>query len=440
MSFSHAKTQPSKCRDFDQDQLRGNYTMDDVRSEFYVMDSGVLRKLNDSDVNNTRVLSTIGIARLWQFRHDTDGREVDEASFRATISYQPLWNRSTSRRGGRLTFLILPALVPLNRSTLEQLLARDVGPLNLTDNTTSRSAAFSGGTISIGIGVLSKLTTMEIMVVDITIDPVSATSLWIDYDHAGHRLSVYDHEDFLAKPIAEVPLNITSFPPQSFFFLVSTAEQVRSSRVRWNATIEYLPQYNGLPRKVAILSSVLGSVAATALMAVGLACYFNSRYRRWHKDLDQLARSMERLPGMPTKVEFADIKKATSNFHEAMKLGGGGFGTVYRCTLPAAASKTERPMDVAVKRFTRDVENRRYDDFLAEVSIINRLRHKNIVPLIGWSYNKGEPLLVFEFMTMAVWTNISSREAAVTPGSNGSKALTRPPSNNGPPGTRSSET
>jgi interleukin-1 receptor-associated kinase 1 len=97
---------------------------------------------------------------------------------------------------------------------------------------------------------------------------------------------------------------------------------------------------------------------------------------------------MERLPGMPTKVEFADINKATSNFHDTMKLGGGGFGTVYRCTLPAAASKTEWPMDVAVKRFTREVQNRRYGDFLAEVSIINRLRHKNIVPLFGeWMFS-----------------------------------------------------
>ena len=40
-------------------------------------------------------------------------------------------------------------------------------------------------------------------------------------------------------------------------------------------------------------------------------------------------------------------------------------------------------MEVAVKKFTRDVEDQRYDDFLAEVSIINRLRHKNIVPLVG---------------------------------------------------------
>ncbi|KAF8742490.1 hypothetical protein HU200_013614 [Digitaria exilis] len=56
-------------------------------------------------------------------------------------------------------------------------------------------------------------------------------------------------------------------------------------------------------------------------------------------------------------------------------------------------------MDVAVKKFTQEVEDQRYNDFLAEVSIINRLRHKNIVPLVGWSYNKGVPLLVYEYMT-----------------------------------------
>ncbi|KAF8670862.1 hypothetical protein HU200_050127 [Digitaria exilis] len=109
---------------------------------------------------------------------------------------------------------------------------------------------------------------------------------------------------------------------------------------------------------------------------------------------------MQGIPGVPTHVDFTDIKKATKNFHETMKLGKGGFGAVYRCTLPAVASGTERAaMDVAVKKFMRQVEDRGYSDFLAEVSIINRLRHKNIVPLVGWSYNKGEPLLIYEYMT-----------------------------------------
>ncbi|GJN12684.1 hypothetical protein PR202_ga30986 [Eleusine coracana subsp. coracana] len=109
--------------------------------------------------------------------------------------------------------------------------------------------------------------------------------------------------------------------------------------------------------------------------------------RRWKKEQDKLAKIMQDLPGVPTKIEFTDIKRATRNFHDTMKLGKGGFGAVYRCTLPASASRTGEPMEVAVNKF------------LAEVSIINRLRHKNIVPLLGWSYHKGVPVLVYEYMT-----------------------------------------
>ena len=40
-------------------------------------------------------------------------------------------------------------------------------------------------------------------------------------------------------------------------------------------------------------------------------------------------------------------------------------------------------MEVAIKKFMWDTEDRRYDDFLPEDSIINRLRHKNIVSLVS---------------------------------------------------------
>jgi interleukin-1 receptor-associated kinase 1 len=135
---------------------------------------------------------------------------------------------------------------------------------------------------------------------------------------------------------------------------------------------------------VVILSSVLGSSAAViAITTTAVYLYFNSKYRRWMKEQKKLAKIMQDLPGVPTKVEFTDIKKATRNFHDTMKLGRGGFGAVYRCILPASATRTGQATEVAVKKFTQEVEDRRYDDFLAEVSIINRLRHKNIVPLVG---------------------------------------------------------
>jgi interleukin-1 receptor-associated kinase 1 len=104
---------------------------------------------------------------------------------------------------------------------------------------------------------------------------------------------------------------------------------------------------------------------------------------------------MQLLPGVPTQFNFNDIRRATNNFHETTKLGRGGFGAVYRCRHPGP--KKSEALEVAVKKFSRD-DNRRYEDFLAEVSVINRLRHKNIVPLVG---NGPYPILcLFMYETL----------------------------------------
>ncbi|KAM3261853.1 hypothetical protein ACQJBY_052507 [Aegilops geniculata] len=424
-SLSQAKAQ--QCNGHGSNQNRkSNYSMDDTNFRFHTIDkdSGflrtmvsldLLRNLSDADVSNTAVFSIFDLwISLWQVGQEQ--LSIDEASFSITMAYQPLMDQSRSG----LTFLILSyrlltsleAYVGGNSSLAKQLVAMDIS------NPTTRSASVSGSSISVRIGALANLGTRynnSTMVVVINIDPVAAAisnySVWIDYDRVGRSLSVYVDVEGKPKPgnaIAEVKLRISSidFPYVRFGLLSTTAQLLRAGGIKCRATVEGLPRYYQedkagglLSRKETIITSILGSIAATAGMVAAVACYFSSRYRRWHKDLEQLARTMERLPGVPKKVDFADIYKATRNFHEDMKLGGGGFGTVYRCTLPADTWKTEQPMDVAIKRFTRDVQDRRYDDFLAEVSIINRLRHKNIVPLIGWSYNKGVPLLVFEFMT-----------------------------------------
>jgi hypothetical protein len=52
---------------------------------------------------------------------------------------------------------------------------------------------------------------------------------------------------------------------------------------------------------------------------------------------------MHYLPRVPTPQ--VDIRKATTNFHKTMKLGGGGFSTIYRCMLLASATITcHRPI------------------------------------------------------------------------------------------------
>ncbi|KAF5803559.1 putative protein kinase RLK-Pelle-L-LEC family [Helianthus annuus] len=65
-----------------------------------------------------------------------------------------------------------------------------------------------------------------------------------------------------------------------------------------------------------------------------------------------------------------------NNFNERRKLGQGGYGVVYHGVLPG------NNVEVAVKWFSRE-SLKGEDDFLAELTIINRLRHKHLVRLLG---------------------------------------------------------
>ncbi|KAI9091092.1 hypothetical protein K1719_028362 [Acacia pycnantha] len=86
--------------------------------------------------------------------------------------------------------------------------------------------------------------------------------------------------------------------------------------------------------------------------------------------------TLKSLPGTPREYSFKELKKATNNFSEKNKLGEGGYGIVYKGIL-----QKENNLEVAVKKFCRDAMKGQ-DDFLAELSIINRLRHKHLVRLL----------------------------------------------------------
>ncbi|XP_050244649.1 probable L-type lectin-domain containing receptor kinase S.5 [Quercus robur] len=91
----------------------------------------------------------------------------------------------------------------------------------------------------------------------------------------------------------------------------------------------------------------------------------------------------------PQKFLLKELRKATGNFNPKNKLGKGGFGTVYKGLL---ANK-----EVAVKRISKNSSQGK-QEFIAEVTTIGSLYHKNLVRLIGWCYERCELLLVYEFM------------------------------------------
>jgi interleukin-1 receptor-associated kinase 1 len=94
----------------------------------------------------------------------------------------------------------------------------------------------------------------------------------------------------------------------------------------------------------------------------------------------------------PRRFCYDELAAATGNFSDDRRLGRGGFGSVYRGFL------TDGNRDVAVKRVS-ETSRQGWNEFISEVRIISRLRHRNLVQLIGWCHGGGdELLLVYELM------------------------------------------
>ncbi|PQM34611.1 L-type lectin-domain containing receptor kinase IX.1 [Prunus yedoensis var. nudiflora] len=92
----------------------------------------------------------------------------------------------------------------------------------------------------------------------------------------------------------------------------------------------------------------------------------------------------------PKKFSYKTLAQSTNNFDEGEKLGEGGFGGVYRGFIPDLNSY------VAVKRVSSS-SKQGPKEYASEVKIISRLRHRNLVQLIGWCHER-KFLLVYEFM------------------------------------------
>ncbi|KAA8545680.1 hypothetical protein F0562_020869 [Nyssa sinensis] len=155
------------------------------------------------------------------------------------------------------------------------------------------------------------------------------------------------------------------------------------------------PEQNRTNKRKVVLVLVLGLVLGACVLISGLGWlywYFSSRKRRTRveKKDDYVLSEFENETG-PKKFSYKELSIATKNFVEEEKLGEGGFGGVYRGFLK------ELNFDVAVKRVSRG-SKQGIKEYASEVKIISRLRHRNLVQLIGWCHEERELLLVYDFM------------------------------------------
>ncbi|XP_062113291.1 G-type lectin S-receptor-like serine/threonine-protein kinase At1g34300 [Humulus lupulus] len=119
------------------------------------------------------------------------------------------------------------------------------------------------------------------------------------------------------------------------------------------------------------------------------ALFFWAFLKKYVKYRD-MARTLglELLPaGGPKRFSYAELKTATKDFSNL--IGKGGFGDVYKGELPDHRV-------VAVKCLKNVAGGE--PDFWAEVTIIARMHHLNLVRLWGFCAEKGQRILVYEYV------------------------------------------
>jgi serine/threonine protein kinase len=88
---------------------------------------------------------------------------------------------------------------------------------------------------------------------------------------------------------------------------------------------------------------------------------------------------------------YNELKKCTNNFSGSNELGFGGYGKVYKGVFPDGKI-------VAIKRAQQGSMQGGLE-FKNEIELLSRVHHKNLVSLVGFCFEQGEQMLVYEYIS-----------------------------------------
>ncbi|XP_052726832.1 G-type lectin S-receptor-like serine/threonine-protein kinase At4g27290 [Vigna angularis] len=144
-----------------------------------------------------------------------------------------------------------------------------------------------------------------------------------------------------------------------------------------------------------VLVITIPIVSVTILLLVAFLCIYMRK--RKHKGNEQGTKNIvsteddeENQDVELPLFDLALISVATNGFSEDNKLGEGGFGTVYKGTLPNGR-------DIAIKRLSTS-SSQGIKEFKNEVILCAKLQHRNLVKVLGCCIQEEEKMLIYEYM------------------------------------------
>ncbi|KAF2933201.1 hypothetical protein DAI22_04g064700 [Oryza sativa Japonica Group] len=364
-----------------------------------------------------------------------DGATGEEASFAASFNFtiRSVAGRGNALAGHGMTFFLAPFMPDMPQECYEGCLG--LFDQSLTRNTASATMGNASGAASfvavefdthmdgwdpsgrhVGVdinNVDSRRGNYVVLPEDSLVD-AGVMSATVSYDSGARRLDValaIGGGAATATYNLSAAVHLRSVLPEQVAvgFSAATGDQFASNHTVLSFTFSStLPTRTTNPpppstssAKTAHLSAAVAAAGIALLLLVLAITILIRRARKRRRRDDGVSyddslddddeEDMESGTG-PRRIPYAQLAAATGGFAEIGKLGEGGSGSVY------GGHVRELGRDVAIKVFTRGASMEGRKEYRSEVTVISRLRHRNLVQLMGWCHGRRRLLLVYELV------------------------------------------
>ncbi|KAK8963159.1 putative leucine-rich repeat receptor-like protein kinase [Platanthera guangdongensis] len=242
-----------------------------------------------------------------------------------------------------------------------------------------------------------------------TIFQLLENSLWERYGPNLGSISLqnpfFDSDSYLEVKIELCPIN------GAYFNLNDILENLDLSSNNYTAPVVYGPYYFGafpytLPGPSHLnLGLIVGLSIGCAFLVLGvasasfyafkqkktakMAIQFSNPFALWEASFEDNCEAPQ-VKGAKF-FPFEELKKCTNNFPEINVIGSGGYGKVYRGILLDGRM-------VAIKR-SKVGSSQGGLEFKTEIEMLSRVHHKNLVTLVGFCFQRGERMLVYDYVS-----------------------------------------
>ncbi|XP_010549995.1 PREDICTED: LRR receptor-like serine/threonine-protein kinase RPK2 [Tarenaya hassleriana] len=139
------------------------------------------------------------------------------------------------------------------------------------------------------------------------------------------------------------------------------------------------------------IASIASASAIVSVLVALLVLFFYTR--KWHPRSKIMATTKREVTvfmdvGVPLTYDI--VVRATGNFNASNLIGNGGFGATYKAEI--APNELVAIKRLSIGRFQG------IQQFHAEIKTLGRLRHQNLVTLIGYHASETEMFLIYNYL------------------------------------------